>query len=170
MGRIDHYLLYDADSENQTEKMDLLSVFVGWFFLQLYHTVGIRWTAGTDLLYEKGKDTDPSLNAGVDDCHDHLQVGAGSCRTVAGAVRTGIYSQISVEYPTYLLSGNSAECILCDGNAGPGIPSGACKSDSGKRDGGVGKAAFYAAQKLTAGKAECIDGSVPRYSGFLKGA
>ena len=70
--RIDHYLLYDADTENPAEKMDVLSVFVGWIFLQLYYTVGIRWTAGTDLLYEKGKDTNTGFDAGADDRHDHL--------------------------------------------------------------------------------------------------
>ena len=59
LGRIDHYLLYDADTENPAEKMDMFSVFIGWILLQLYHTFGIWRTAGTDLLYEKRKDTKP---------------------------------------------------------------------------------------------------------------
>ncbi len=29
LGRIDHYLLYDADTENPAEKMDMFSVFIG---------------------------------------------------------------------------------------------------------------------------------------------
>lgn len=33
LGRIDHYLLYDADTENPAEKMDMFSVFIGWIFL-----------------------------------------------------------------------------------------------------------------------------------------
>ena len=57
LGRIDHYLLYDADTENPAEKMDMFSVFIGWILLQLYHTFGIWRTAGTDLLYEKRKDS-----------------------------------------------------------------------------------------------------------------
>ena len=65
LGRIDHYLLYDADTENPAEKMDMFSVFIGWILLQLYHTFGIWRTAGTDLLYEKRKDTNTGFDAGV---------------------------------------------------------------------------------------------------------
>ena len=72
MGRIHHYLLYDADTENPSEKMDMFSVFIGWILLQLYHTCGIWMTAGTDLLYEKRKDTNTGFDAGADDCYDHL--------------------------------------------------------------------------------------------------
>ena len=71
-GRIDHYLLYDADTENPAEKMDMFFVFIGWILLQLYHTFGIWRTAGTDLLYEKRKDTNTGFNAGADDRYDHL--------------------------------------------------------------------------------------------------
>ena len=72
LGRIDHYLLYDADTENPAEKMDMFSVFIGWILLQLYHTFGIWRTAGTDLLYEKRKDTNTGFDAGADDRYDHL--------------------------------------------------------------------------------------------------
>lgn len=70
LGRIDHYLLYDADTENPAEKMDMFSVFIGWILLQLYHTFGIWRTAGTDLLYEKRKDTNTGFDAGADDRYD----------------------------------------------------------------------------------------------------
>lgn len=40
--------------------------------LQLYHTFGIWRTAGTDLLYEKRKDTNTGFDAGADDRYDHL--------------------------------------------------------------------------------------------------
>ena len=72
VGRIDHYLLYDADTENSAEKMDMFFVFIGWILLQLYHTFGIWRTAGADLLYEKRKDTNTGFNAGADDRYDHL--------------------------------------------------------------------------------------------------
>ena len=68
----DHYLLYDADTENPAEKMDMFSVFIGWILLQLYYTFGIWRTAGTDLLYEKRKDTNTGFDAGADDRYDHL--------------------------------------------------------------------------------------------------
>ena len=77
LGRIDHYLLYDADTENPAEKMDMFSVFIGWILLQLYHTFGIWRTAGTDLLYEKRKDTNTGFDAGADDRYDYVQGGAG---------------------------------------------------------------------------------------------
>lgn len=56
----------------QAEKMDMFSVFIGWILLQLYHTFGIWRTAGTDLLYEKRKDTNTGFDAGADDRYDHL--------------------------------------------------------------------------------------------------
>ena len=43
-----------------------------WILLQLYHTFGIWRTAGTDLLYEKRKDTNTGFDAGADDRYDHL--------------------------------------------------------------------------------------------------
>ena len=52
--------------------MDMFSVFIGWILLQLYHTFGIWRTAGTDLLYEKRKDTNTGFDAGADDRYDHL--------------------------------------------------------------------------------------------------
>lgn len=54
------------------KKMDMFSVFIGWILLQLYHTFGIWRTAGTDLLYEKRKDTNTGFDAGADDRYDHL--------------------------------------------------------------------------------------------------
>ena len=45
---------------------------IGWILLQLYHTFGIWRTAGTDLLYEKRKDTNTGFDAGADDRYDHL--------------------------------------------------------------------------------------------------
>lgn len=60
------------DTENPAEKMDMFSVFIGWILLQLYHTFGIWRTAGTDLLYEKRKDTNTGFDAGADDRYDHL--------------------------------------------------------------------------------------------------
>ena len=65
-------VLYDADTENPAEKMDMFSVFIGWILLQLYYTFGIWRTAGTDLLYEKRKDTNTGFDAGADDRYDHL--------------------------------------------------------------------------------------------------
>ena len=61
-----------SDTENPAEKMDMFSVFIGWILLQLYHTFGIWRTAGTDLLYEKRKDTNTGFDAGADDRYDHL--------------------------------------------------------------------------------------------------
>ena len=46
--------------------------FIGWIHFQLHHTFGIRRTAGTDLLYEKRKDTNTGFDAGTDDRYDHL--------------------------------------------------------------------------------------------------
>ena len=48
------------------------SIIIGWILLQLYHTFGIWRTAGTDLLYEKRKDTNTGFDAGADDRYDHL--------------------------------------------------------------------------------------------------
>lgn len=54
------------------KKWTWFSVFIGWILLQLYHTFGIWRTAGTDLLYEKRKDTNTGFDAGADDRYDHL--------------------------------------------------------------------------------------------------
>lgn len=54
------------------KKWTCFFVFIGWILLQLYHTFGIWRTAGTDLLYEKRKDTNTGFNAGADDRYDHL--------------------------------------------------------------------------------------------------
>ena len=72
LGRIDHYLLYDADTENSAEKMDMFFVFIGWILLQLYHTFGIWRTAGADLLYEERENSNPGINTCADDCHDYI--------------------------------------------------------------------------------------------------
>ena len=42
------------------------------FFLQLYHTIRNRRTAGADLLYEERENSNPGINACIDDCHDYL--------------------------------------------------------------------------------------------------
>ena len=72
LGRIDHYLLYDADTENPAVKSGLVSFFHRLDSFQLHYTFGIRRTAGTDLLYEKRKDTNTGFDAGADDRYDHL--------------------------------------------------------------------------------------------------
>lgn len=71
LGRIDH-IYYMMRTLKPAEKMDMFSVFIGWILLQLYHTFGIWRTAGTDLLYEKRKDTNTGFDAGADDRYDHL--------------------------------------------------------------------------------------------------
>mgnify|MGYP006877037263 CR=1 FL=1 len=72
LGRIDHYLLYDADTENPAEKMDMFSVFIGWILLNLYHTYVIRTTAGTDIKNQKRKDPKTDFDSRPDDRYDHL--------------------------------------------------------------------------------------------------
>ncbi len=72
----------------QSEKQDMLSVFVCWILFQLYHTVRKRQPADAALLYEKGENFHSGINSNTDDRHDHLQSGAGRGGTWTCSVRT----------------------------------------------------------------------------------
>lgn len=72
LGRIDHYLLYDADTENPAEKMVMVFLFSSLDSSSAVSHLRLWRTAGTDLLYEKRKDTNTGFDAGADDRYDHL--------------------------------------------------------------------------------------------------
>lgn len=55
MGRINYHSLYDAKSWSECRQGNLFPVLVGWILFQLYHAICIRWTAGSDILYEEKK-------------------------------------------------------------------------------------------------------------------
>ena len=38
----------------------------------LYHAIRNRRTAGADLLYEERENSNPGINACIDDCHDYI--------------------------------------------------------------------------------------------------
>ena len=72
LGRIHHYLVYDAFQRDSSEKKNLLSVFVCRILFQLYHTIRQRWTAHADLLYEKREDFHSGVNGDTNDRDDYL--------------------------------------------------------------------------------------------------
>lgn len=52
--------------------MKMFLVFLCRILFQLYHAIRNRRTAGADLLYEERENSNPGINACIDDCHDYL--------------------------------------------------------------------------------------------------
>lgn len=64
-----YYLMYSLSIKLKKWKCFLFSS-VGFF--QLHYTVGKRWAANADLLYEKRKNTDTRCDTGANDCDDYI--------------------------------------------------------------------------------------------------
>ena len=76
------------------KKWNLFPVLVGWILFQLYHTLCVGGTAGSDILYEEKEDTDPCLHTGSAHSDDHLQAGAGTSGTWNSYIWTEFYTYI----------------------------------------------------------------------------
>lgn len=72
LGRISHYLVYDAFLWYSSEENILFPFFIGGLFFQLHHTVCERWAANADLLHEERKGFHSGGNGHIDDCYDHI--------------------------------------------------------------------------------------------------
>lgn len=72
LGRVNYYILYDAYAWYSSKEMEMFLVFLCRILFQLYHTIRNRRTAGADLLYEERENSNPGINACIDDCHDYL--------------------------------------------------------------------------------------------------
>lgn len=71
-GRSHYYILYEAYAWYSSKEMEMFLVFLCRILFQLYHTIRNRRTAGADLLYEERENSNPGINACIDDCHDYL--------------------------------------------------------------------------------------------------
>lgn len=72
LGRVNYYILYDAYAWYSSKEMEMFPVFLCRILFQLYYTIRNRRTAGADLLYEERENSNPGINACIDDCHDYL--------------------------------------------------------------------------------------------------
>ena len=94
MGRINYHSLYDAKSWSECRQGNLFPVLVGWILFQLYHAICIRWTAGSDILYEEKEDPYSGVNSGTAHSDDHVQAGAGTSGTWNSYIWTEFYTYI----------------------------------------------------------------------------
>ena len=96
------------------------------------HTVCFWGQQSTDLLYEEEKIPIPVSTLVlmiVTITYKLVLVVIGVALTIFGRF---IYSRISVECTSCILSGHGIERILCNSDADPGISSSACKRHHGK--------------------------------------
>ena len=67
-----HTLVFGQVMRFTTTEMEMFPVFLCRILFQLYYTIRNRRTAGADLLYEERENSNPGINACIDDCHDYL--------------------------------------------------------------------------------------------------
>ncbi len=72
LGRVNYYIFYMMHTLGIHLKKWKCFLFSSGFFFQLYHTIRNRWAAGAALLYEQRENSNPGINACIDDCHDYL--------------------------------------------------------------------------------------------------
>ena len=79
----------------KVKKKNMLSFFIGGFFLQLYHTV-CKWrTADAGILHEKEKYTHTGIRRDSYDNYDYIQTGACCDRNRRGGIWKRIFTSVS---------------------------------------------------------------------------